>query len=252
MSEKAETEGSEDKASGKLSDEGIGSSDSDKMENDKLNEVHVPETSSKEEPAKEGLPVLTEPIPEIRLELVPEIKPEPITEVRPEPEPELKPEPVTEPDPDLRPEPVPELGPEPIATSESTEKAPGSPEQGSTMDNRQEEARVPLEEAKKDQDPNQEADAQKEAQGTGDGTVSPMEQQEPQMAPSSSPQTEAPADKAGPKQANGEKDSESGSNSAADNSSVDLNLSISSFLTKNKETGSVSIQVSRLCHRAHC
>nr|XP_023698305.1 serine/threonine-protein kinase 10-like isoform X2 [Paramormyrops kingsleyae] len=240
VSEKAETEGSEDKASGKLSDEGIGSSDSDKMENDKLNEVHVPESSSKEEPAKEGLQVVTEPIPEIRLELVPEIKPEPIPEVKPEPDPELRPEPVTKPDPDLRPEPVPELRPEP----ESTEKAPGSPEQASIMDNRQEEAPVPLEEPKKAQDPNQEADAQKEAQGTGDGTASPMEQQEPQTAPSSSPQTEAPADKAGPKQTNGEKekDSDSGSSSAADNSSVDLNLSISSFLTKNKETGSVSIQ----------
>ncbi|XP_023698314.2 STE20-like serine/threonine-protein kinase isoform X3 [Paramormyrops kingsleyae] len=238
VSEKAETEGSEDKASGKLSDEGIGSSDSDKMENDKLNEVHVPESSSKEEPAKEGLQVVTEPIPEIRLELVPEIKPEPIPEVKPEPDPELRPEPVTKPDPDPRPEPVPELRPEP----ESTEKAPGSPEQASTMDNRQEEAPVPLEEPKKAQDPNQEADAQKEAQGTGDGTASPMEQQEPPTAPSSSPQTEAPADKAGPKQTNGEKDSDSGSSSAADNSSVDLNLSISSFLTKNKETGSVSIQ----------
>ncbi|XP_036402187.1 STE20-like serine/threonine-protein kinase isoform X3 [Megalops cyprinoides] len=39
-----------------------------------------------------------------------------------------------------------------------------------------------------------------------------------------------------------EKDSDSGSSSAADNNSIDLNLSISSFLTKNKETGSVSVQ----------
>ncbi|XP_048862606.1 serine/threonine-protein kinase 10-like isoform X2 [Brienomyrus brachyistius] len=246
VSEKAEPESSDDKASGKLSDEGIGSSESDKMENDKLSEVHVPETSSKEEPAKEGLPVVTEPIPEIRLELVPEIKPEPIPEVRPEPEPELSPEPVTEPkpDPDLRPEPLPELRPEPIATSESPEKAPESPEQASTMDTRQEAAPAPLEQPKKAQDQNQEADAPKEAQGTGDDTAAPMEQQEPKTAPSSSPQTEAQADKAGPKQANGEKekDSDSGSSYAADNSSIDLNLSISSFLTKNKETGSVSIQ----------
>ncbi|TMS23703.1 Serine/threonine-protein kinase 10 [Larimichthys crocea] len=41
----------------------------------------------------------------------------------------------------------------------------------------------------------------------------------------------------------GEKDSDSGS--AADNSSVDLNLSISSFLSKAKEAGSVSIQDTR-------
>uniref|UniRef100_A0A8C9T9C4 non-specific serine/threonine protein kinase n=1 Tax=Scleropages formosus TaxID=113540 RepID=A0A8C9T9C4_SCLFO len=40
-----------------------------------------------------------------------------------------------------------------------------------------------------------------------------------------------------------EKDSDSGSSSTADNSSIDLNLSISSFLTKNKESGSMSVQV---------
>lgn len=40
-----------------------------------------------------------------------------------------------------------------------------------------------------------------------------------------------------------EKDLDSGNGSAADNSSVDLNLSISSFLSKTKEPGSVSIQV---------
>ncbi|XP_069575206.1 STE20-like serine/threonine-protein kinase [Brachyistius frenatus] len=39
-----------------------------------------------------------------------------------------------------------------------------------------------------------------------------------------------------------ERDSDSGSGSAADNSSGDLNLSISSFLSKTKEPGSVSIQ----------
>uniref|UniRef100_A0A3P8NTS6 non-specific serine/threonine protein kinase n=1 Tax=Astatotilapia calliptera TaxID=8154 RepID=A0A3P8NTS6_ASTCA len=41
---------------------------------------------------------------------------------------------------------------------------------------------------------------------------------------------------------NKERDSDSGNSSAADNSSVDLNLSISSFLSKAKEAGSVSIQ----------
>ncbi|MGH0135559.1 UNVERIFIED_CONTAM: hypothetical protein FKN15_066167 [Acipenser sinensis] len=41
-----------------------------------------------------------------------------------------------------------------------------------------------------------------------------------------------------------DKDSDSGSSSAADNNSVDLNLSISSFLTKNKE-GSISLQETR-------
>lgn len=40
-----------------------------------------------------------------------------------------------------------------------------------------------------------------------------------------------------------EKDSDSGSSSAADSNSLDLNLSISSFLSKSKEGGSVSLQV---------
>uniref|UniRef100_UPI003AAD8067 STE20-like serine/threonine-protein kinase isoform X4 n=1 Tax=Centroberyx gerrardi TaxID=166262 RepID=UPI003AAD8067 len=39
-----------------------------------------------------------------------------------------------------------------------------------------------------------------------------------------------------------EKDSDSGSSSAADSNSLDLNLSISSFLSKSKEGGSVSVQ----------
>lgn len=40
-----------------------------------------------------------------------------------------------------------------------------------------------------------------------------------------------------------EKDSDSGSSSAADSNSLDLNLSISSFLSKSKEGGSISLQV---------
>ncbi|CAL9687577.1 unnamed protein product [Knipowitschia caucasica] len=43
----------------------------------------------------------------------------------------------------------------------------------------------------------------------------------------------------------GEKDSDSGSSSAADSSSLDLNLSISSFLSKTKESGSISVQDSK-------
>lgn len=45
-----------------------------------------------------------------------------------------------------------------------------------------------------------------------------------------------------------ERDSDSGSVSLAENSSVDLNLSISSFLSKTKEPGSVSIQVTYTTH----
>ncbi|XP_054654041.1 STE20-like serine/threonine-protein kinase isoform X2 [Dunckerocampus dactyliophorus] len=42
-----------------------------------------------------------------------------------------------------------------------------------------------------------------------------------------------------------EKDSDSGSTSAADSNSLDLNLSISSFLSKSKDGGSVSVQESK-------
>ncbi|NXY82267.1 SLK kinase, partial [Alcedo cyanopectus] len=42
-----------------------------------------------------------------------------------------------------------------------------------------------------------------------------------------------------------ENDTDSGTGSTADNSSIDLNLSISSFLSKNKETGSISLQETR-------
>lgn len=40
-----------------------------------------------------------------------------------------------------------------------------------------------------------------------------------------------------------ENDADSGTGSTADNSSIDLNLSISSFLSKNKDGGSISLQV---------
>ncbi|XP_067909323.1 STE20-like serine/threonine-protein kinase isoform X2 [Heterodontus francisci] len=42
-----------------------------------------------------------------------------------------------------------------------------------------------------------------------------------------------------------ERDADSGSGSMADNSSIDLSLSISSFLSRNKETGSISLQEMR-------
>ncbi|XP_042711130.2 STE20-like serine/threonine-protein kinase isoform X4 [Chrysemys picta bellii] len=42
-----------------------------------------------------------------------------------------------------------------------------------------------------------------------------------------------------------ENDTESGTGSTTDNNSIDLNLSISSFLTKNKDTGSISLQETR-------
>lgn len=43
-------------------------------------------------------------------------------------------------------------------------------------------------------------------------------------------------------------DSDSGISSSADNGSIDLNLSISSFISKSKEPGTVSQQVRNTCH----
>ncbi|XP_072240183.1 STE20-like kinase b isoform X2 [Leuresthes tenuis] len=62
--------------------------------------------------------------------------------------------------------------------------------------------------------------------------------------PAEKDQTNAEEEKTVPDKAKDDKerDSDSGSGSAADNSSVDLNLSISSFLSKTKEPGSVSVQ----------
>lgn len=64
--------------------------------------------------------------------------------------------------------------------------------------------------------------------------------------PESETDSESKTDQGSPAvvKADVEKDSDSGSSSAADNSSLDLNLSISSFLSKSKEGGSVSMQVS--------
>lgn len=44
------------------------------------------------------------------------------------------------------------------------------------------------------------------------------------------------------------KDSDSGISSTTDNSSIDLNLSISSFISKSKESGTISQQVRNSCH----
>ncbi|XP_073541274.1 STE20-like serine/threonine-protein kinase isoform X1 [Phyllobates terribilis] len=69
-------------------------------------------------------------------------------------------------------------------------------------------------------------------------SVISVENEEKEKAkPETSPSGEAEVPK--------EVDSDSGTGSTADSGSMDLNLSISSFLTKNKESGSISIQDTR-------
>ncbi|XP_020777216.1 STE20-like serine/threonine-protein kinase isoform X2 [Boleophthalmus pectinirostris] len=65
--------------------------------------------------------------------------------------------------------------------------------------------------------------------------------------PESETDSEAKTEQGSPALAkpDGGKDSDSGSSSAADSSSLDLNLSISSFLTKSKDSGSISLQESK-------
>ncbi|XP_069095554.1 STE20-like serine/threonine-protein kinase isoform X1 [Pleurodeles waltl] len=66
---------------------------------------------------------------------------------------------------------------------------------------------------------------------TENGTISPPTLDK--ISPQSEPQSQK------------ENDTDSGTGSATDNSSIDLNLSISSFLNKSKESGSMSLQETR-------
>ncbi|KAG7492804.1 hypothetical protein MATL_G00018520 [Megalops atlanticus] len=73
-------------------------------------------------------------------------------------------------------------------------------------------------------------------------------EKEKPVTPSASPEKEAEMEKVKPerpyakKGKETERDSDSGRSSTPDTNSIDLNLSISSFLTKTKEPGSVSVQ----------
>ncbi|KAG7238188.1 hypothetical protein INR49_031102, partial [Caranx melampygus] len=105
-----------------------------------------------------------------------------------------------------------------------------------------EESKTPAEEAKEEED----KERYKHLKVTltlpeQDKVVSKEENEE---KPREKDQINAEDEKKVPDKAKDEKerDSDSGSGSAADNSSIDLNLSISSFLSKTKEPGSVSIQ----------
>ncbi|XP_036388558.1 STE20-like serine/threonine-protein kinase [Megalops cyprinoides] len=76
----------------------------------------------------------------------------------------------------------------------------------------------------------------------------PEREKEKAVTPTASPEKEAEMEKVKPerpyakKGKETERDSDSGRSSTPDTNSIDLNLSISSFLTKTKEPGSVSVQ----------
>lgn len=110
-----------------------------------------------------------------------------------------------------------------------------------------EESKTPAEEVKEAKEEEEDKERYKHLKVTltlpeQDKVVSKEENQE---KPREKNQMNADDEKKVPDKAKDEKerDSESGSGPAADNSSIDLNLSISSFLSKTKEPGSVSIQV---------
>ncbi|MBN3297205.1 SLK kinase, partial [Amia calva] len=331
VSEKTEPENTEDKASDKLSDEGIGTSEADKTENEKLNEHNISDTSNEDMGSGEELLVDQEEVSTAdRKENIVEapsaskedaakgvasweeqdkmMKPEEkksdtgaATEIKAESGKEAAEQKEAESKVENGPkEPVVEG----LKAPESVEEPAGSPSdeaavvEGGDKEDRSEveDGENPQEEAaekelvKKEQESTPEEpsqDASEETTQVGDkfaqpaseqntpmmvtvtkpeGTVEEVKpsvplavsgdhekEQEADKAPedvkpvsAGVPEKEGDVDKAVPAKTKGkEKDTDSGSSSAADNSSIDLNLSISSFLTKNKEPGSISIQETR-------
>uniref|UniRef100_A0A8C9ZQE2 non-specific serine/threonine protein kinase n=1 Tax=Sander lucioperca TaxID=283035 RepID=A0A8C9ZQE2_SANLU len=181
VTEKTEAERAEDRTSDKLSDEGLGTSEVDKTEEEKLNEV----SDASNEDLKEAI----------------------------ESQPEEKPE------------------------DEATKEAEQPGQENQTK------GEVDLEEQAPTESKNGVSDEAKDTSDDSEQVIpfkeSPVKEDEEKAThadESISQDTVSP---------DLEKDSDSGSSSAADSSSLDLNLSISSFLSKSKEGGSVSMQESR-------
>uniref|UniRef100_A0A8D3DEC2 non-specific serine/threonine protein kinase n=1 Tax=Scophthalmus maximus TaxID=52904 RepID=A0A8D3DEC2_SCOMX len=111
------------------------------------------------------------------------------------------------------------------AAAECTEEAPDTPAKDGELEQKPVEEKLPQ---------------------AGEEVSSPEKETEPENGekPTEMNKINAEDEKKIPDKAKDDKerDSDSGTGSAADNSSMDLNLSISSFLSKTKEPGSVSIQ----------
>ncbi|XP_023653629.1 STE20-like kinase b isoform X2 [Paramormyrops kingsleyae] len=331
VSEKDKSEHGEDKASDKLSDGGTGSSETDKMENEKLNENSILDTSNEDIDNKGD--ILAEPEEEMSDEKITEESPDlPICpnevdkrteepeQTKKEPPPEEEKESDTTEISEVQAEadkeddstvmdeeglpPVEAEKPDEILNSaELAEKSDESSEEIKTMVEEKEDAEVSPEKDINEKDINEKDINEKEGeilQRDEDITTSETQQElseENRQVDDGSPlsteesslvsavpgtQNDVAEEKPSPAQLLEEnkqeeclkvniagsdadvdleketappikldaekvkeKDTDSGSNSTADNSSIDLNLSLSSFLTKNKESGSVSIQDTR-------
>ncbi|XP_048843644.1 STE20-like kinase b isoform X2 [Brienomyrus brachyistius] len=318
VSEKDKSEHGEDKASDRLSDEGIGSSEADKMENEKLNENNILDTSNEDINNKDD--ILAEPEEEMSDEKTTEESPdlpvcpneadrsteEPeqaIKEELPEEEKELdtteisevqaeaeKEDDSTAVDEEVLPSVEAEKPDEILSSAELAETPDESSEEIKTMEEEKEEAEACSE---KDVNEKEGETVQRDEDIATSETPQELAEENRQVDDGSPPSTEeaslvsavpgtqndvaeekpppaellkenkeeeclkvniadndadvdleketAPAIKLDAEKVK-EKDTDSGSSSTADNSSIDLNLSLSSFLTKNKESGSVSIQ----------
>uniref|UniRef100_A0A8C9VCA6 non-specific serine/threonine protein kinase n=1 Tax=Scleropages formosus TaxID=113540 RepID=A0A8C9VCA6_SCLFO len=187
--EKEKSEQTEDKSSDKLSDEGIGTSEADKTENEKLNENMLD--------TKESNEVKMERIVKVESPLEKDIDEKEKDAVKNNKDIENE-------------ESVGKVSSEQIVAVEASEDVCDSKPSSAGEDEEKESLKGEEE----------------------DKSVAPAPVLEKEVDVSVKP----PGEKVK------EKDSDSGSSSTADNSSIDLNLSISSFLTKNKESGSMSVQ----------
>uniref|UniRef100_A0A8C4HPK7 non-specific serine/threonine protein kinase n=1 Tax=Dicentrarchus labrax TaxID=13489 RepID=A0A8C4HPK7_DICLA len=190
VTEKTEAEPAEDRTSDKLSDEGLGTSEVDKTEEEKLNEV----SDVSNEDLKEAI------------ESQPEEKPE--DKVPEEAEQPAQPEQDSYPREDE------------VEIQAPTESTNGVSDEAKDTSEDLEEV-IPCKDVpvKEDEDKStcSETDSESKIEHGSPAVIKP----------------------------DVEKDSDSGSSSAADSNSLDLNLSISSFLSKSKEGGSVSMQESK-------
>uniref|UniRef100_A0A8C5HXR8 non-specific serine/threonine protein kinase n=1 Tax=Gouania willdenowi TaxID=441366 RepID=A0A8C5HXR8_GOUWI len=203
LTEKKEDEPAEEAASDKLSDEGLGTSEVDKAEEEKLNEV----SDDSHEHLDAGLKEQVNPVETKTSEEDSSVDVEPKTKVL-----------------DIEPQEKPE--------DEETEQ--------------QNETKADTEESEPEKEAlsdfvviDKAGDASESSESNFPSTdVSVREnEEEPPCADETTSQ-----DTVSVPETDVEKDSDSGSSSAADSSSLDLNLSISSFLSKSRDGGSVSIQ----------
>ncbi|KAK5623467.1 hypothetical protein CRENBAI_013781 [Crenichthys baileyi] len=185
VTEKTEAEPVEDQTSGKLSDEGLGTSEVDKTEQEKLNEVPASYEDLAPGPMETSKDLTSQDSAKAKLDGNQTEEIDKTAESKPE---------------------------EPVDSSKCPSEVEGTEEDGEKV-------------ALADEVTSQDGISVQESETDSE---SRMEYGSPAVMKSDT-----------------EKDSDSGSSSAADTNSLDLNLSISSFLSKSKEGGSISMQESK-------